>query len=329
MILAEKIMMLRKQNGWSQEDLAEKLGVSRQSVSKWESGISVPDLDRVLKLSSVFEVSTDYLLKDNLETVTLPEGDDAPPESSARCISLDEANEYMELIRRYAWKIAAAVAACILSPVCLILLGGISEYMNTPVTDSIAAGAGITVLLLMVAAAVAVFITSGMRLSKYEYLEKDSISLQYGVKGIVSMKKSEFEGTYRSGIVSGVVLCITGVIPLIVFSVMGSEFVTVCSVCILLAFISAGVFILVRCGTINGSFQKLLQEGDYSTEKKEVNRRVSPVAGAYWCTATAVYLAVSFLTGKWHITWVVWPVAGVLFAAVMGIVSAVYSSRHK
>ena len=67
MILAEKIQALRKQNNWSQEELAVKLGVSRQSVSKWESGTSIPDLERIIKISRVFGVSTDYLLKDDME----------------------------------------------------------------------------------------------------------------------------------------------------------------------------------------------------------------------------------------------------------------------
>ena len=63
MKLAEKIMTLRKQRGWSQEELAQQLSVSRQSVSKWESGASVPDLDKILKMSEIFGVSTDTLLK--------------------------------------------------------------------------------------------------------------------------------------------------------------------------------------------------------------------------------------------------------------------------
>ena len=64
MILAEKIALLRRQNGWSQEELADQLNCSRQAVSKWEGGMSIPDLDKILKLSALFEVSTDYLLKD-------------------------------------------------------------------------------------------------------------------------------------------------------------------------------------------------------------------------------------------------------------------------
>ena len=54
MILAEKITELRKKNGWSQEELAEQLDVSRQSISKWESAQSTPDMNRILKMSDIF-----------------------------------------------------------------------------------------------------------------------------------------------------------------------------------------------------------------------------------------------------------------------------------
>ena len=66
MDLADKIIALRKKKGWSQEELAEKTGVSRQAVSKWEGAQSVPDLSKILLLSEIFEVSTDYLLKDDM-----------------------------------------------------------------------------------------------------------------------------------------------------------------------------------------------------------------------------------------------------------------------
>ena len=64
MNLNQKITQLRNDNNWSQEELAEKLNVSRQSVSKWESGQSKPDLDKIVVLSNILDVSTDYLLKD-------------------------------------------------------------------------------------------------------------------------------------------------------------------------------------------------------------------------------------------------------------------------
>lgn len=64
MIFADKLIRLRKKAGWSQEELASQMNVSRQSVSKWEGAQSVPDLDKIVRLSKLFGVSTDYLLKD-------------------------------------------------------------------------------------------------------------------------------------------------------------------------------------------------------------------------------------------------------------------------
>ena len=65
MIFADKLIALRKKAGWSQEELAEQLGVTRQSVSKWEGAQSVPDIDKILQMSRLFGVTTDYLLKDD------------------------------------------------------------------------------------------------------------------------------------------------------------------------------------------------------------------------------------------------------------------------
>lgn len=75
MILADKIIALRKKAGRSQEELTSQLGVTRQSVSKWEGAQSVPDLDKVVQMSRLFGVSTDYLLKDELEEEKLVESE--------------------------------------------------------------------------------------------------------------------------------------------------------------------------------------------------------------------------------------------------------------
>ena len=72
MILADKLIELRKKNGWSQEDVAEKLDVSRQTISKWEGAQSVPDMNRIIRLSELYGVSTDFLLKDEMESGVFP-----------------------------------------------------------------------------------------------------------------------------------------------------------------------------------------------------------------------------------------------------------------
>ena len=68
MKLPDKIIKLRKENGWSQEELAEKLDISRQAISRWENGTALPDAQNILQISKLFHVTTDYLLNDDYES---------------------------------------------------------------------------------------------------------------------------------------------------------------------------------------------------------------------------------------------------------------------
>lgn len=106
MILADKIARLRKKNGWSQEELAEKMNVSRQAVSKWESAQTVPDLEKILMLGDLFGVTTDYLLKDEIESEEFTSGE----EPAVRRLTLAEANEYLALRKTASVRMAAAIA---------------------------------------------------------------------------------------------------------------------------------------------------------------------------------------------------------------------------
>ena len=172
MILAEKITEERKKNGWSQEEMAEKLSVSRQAVSKWESAQSTPDLQKVLRLAEIFGVSTDYLLKDELKSETGTEIlEYAAEESSVRSVSMEEANAFMEWRRKTGPTLAGAVALCIISPALLIFLAGLSDSHIGNISENMATGAGISVLLLLVAAAVVIFVSYSIHGQQYEYLE--------------------------------------------------------------------------------------------------------------------------------------------------------------
>ena len=100
MILADKITEERKKNGWSQEELANQLGVSRQAVSKWESAGAVPDLQRILQMSELFGVSTDYLLKDEMqaENITYHESTESYAEPLKK-VTMENANEFLDMKR--------------------------------------------------------------------------------------------------------------------------------------------------------------------------------------------------------------------------------------
>ncbi len=322
MILADKIINLRKQNGWSQEQLAEQLGVSRQSVSKWESGMSIPDLDKIIKISKIFSVSTDYLLKDEINDMPINATVETPQytDENSVYVSVEDANTYISLCEKLAKFFALGVALCIISPMPLIFLCGFGEQGRLPVTEDAAGGIGVAILLLIIAVAVAILIICGLQTDKWEFLEKQSLNLEYGIKGIVEKKKSQFEKQFVYSIAGGVTLCILGVVPLMIGTAFtASDAEMVLFVDMLLLFVAAGVFLFVRAGVINGCYQKLLQEGEYNDNEKRTKRRLEPVATIYWCAVTAVYLLWSFVSFQWYRTWIIWPVAGVFYAVVEAV----------
>ncbi len=331
MILAEKIMEERKRNGWSQEELAEKLSVSRQAVSKWESAQSIPDLQRVIQLSELFGVSTDYLLKDECEASQSVEGvEPSDKDYPLKKVSMEEANDFMEIKKKNAPKIAAAVAACIVSPVVLIFLAGLSETQIGNISEGVAASVGLVCLLGFVAAAVFTFISCGMQTKRFEFLENECFETAYGVEGLAREKLKKYEGTFTRGIAIGVVLCIVAAIPLLVAACMDAPDVVCTSfVSLLLILVACGVYLMIRVGVVKESYDILLQEGDYALDEKRMKKKSDAFNGAYWCIATAIYLGWSFWTMRWEFTWIIWPVAGVLFAAVSGIFRAVMINEKK
>ncbi|MCM1335128.1 MAG: helix-turn-helix domain-containing protein [Bacteroides sp.] len=173
MILADKIIELRKRSGWSQEELAEQLDVSRQSVSKWEGAQSVPDLDKILKLSEVFGVSTDYLLKDELEDAGSLSADVG---TRLRRVTMAQAAEFLNIRKSAAPKMALGVFLCAVSPICLILLGAASELPGSGISEDAAGGIGMCVLLALIAAAVGLYWLCGARSGILSFSRKSRLS---------------------------------------------------------------------------------------------------------------------------------------------------------
>ena len=310
MILADKIIQLRKKQGWSQEELAERLDVSRQSVSKWEGAQSTPDLNKILAMADLFGVSTDYLLREDLEEApSLPLKEEADAGEKYR-VSMEEAVDYLAATEKVAGKIAGGVALCILSPILTILLAAAGEAGRIPLTEDQGGILGAALLLLMIAAAVIIFVWCGGQRSRFENLSKLPLETAYGVTGMVRQRKQDEQAAHIAAMAVGIGLCVVSAAPVMVCAFLREEdeLLMAAGTAVLLALVAAGVFCIVKTSVRWGGYQTLLEEGDYSREEKALGDKI----GVYWAVITAVYLAVSFLTNRWELTWIIWPVAGVL-----------------
>ncbi|MBO5023324.1 MAG: helix-turn-helix domain-containing protein [Clostridia bacterium] len=335
MTLADKIIMLRKKQGWSQDELAQKLDVTRQSVSKWESAQSVPDVCKIVQISELFGVTTDYLLKDNEEGEDALKNEQTEPvkekypesDDNLKKISKEDADEYISLHKEKRGKMALASLLCVLSPICLfIMLAYGSAVSLSESTMGLATMIGIAGILIFVAIAVTMFISADAKTKKFEYIEKDPISLTDEARKLVETEKTAFTSIYTKYNIIGTLCCIFAAIPLLIGSIYGEMVVFLC-LCCLLACVAIGVYFFVSAGVLWGAIQRLLEEGEYSRKAKENNKKLEPVAGIYWLMVTAMFLLLSFITNRWDTTWMIWPVAGVMFGVICIIAECIVKKK--
>ena len=343
MILADKIITLRKKTGWSQEELAAQLGVTRQSVSKWEGAQSVPDLDKVVQMRRLFGVSTDYLLKDELEEEEFVESE--ADETPLRRVTMEQAAQYLALRKSCAPKVALAVFLCIVSPVVLVFISAMADAGWGGISDDLAAGIGVSVLLVTVAVAVGMFLSCGAKTKAFEFLEKEPFETEYGVSGMVRERRKAYEPTASRCTILGVVLCILAVAPLmlgiglassgaaaLLVRVAPTDVYVAAAVDALLLFVACGVGVLVWSGTYTDAMDQLLEEGGYTRKKKARSGVMSTATLIYWLSVTAIFLFYTFGphgNGQPRYSWFIWAIGGVLYAAVMGIVSLVLRKKDE
>ena len=332
MTFSEKISALRKQKGWSQEELAEKLMVTRQAVSKWESAQSMPDLDKLVQLSEALGVSTDYLLKDE-QAQSAPVPATAEQTVKPRHVTQEEARRYLQLQMAAIPKTTLGVALCVWSPIALIGLPVLRSTLNWGFPEEICSGIGLCVLLVMVAAGVALLLTAGGTLREFEYLEREPIETDNGAREQALHMQREMASFCTRQNTIGVVLCILSVLPL--FALMCVPGVPdgyySLAVCALLLLVGIACLLLVRTGSMRGAVDKLLEQGDYTRENKAKSRFVGAVSAAYWLVVTAAFLFYTFGpngNGQPQYSWFIWAIAGVLYGALMAALS-VYRKKSK
>jgi len=319
MILADKIIKLRKQLGWSQEELAEKVNVSRQSVSKWESANSIPDLNRIIMLAELFEVSTDFLLKDENETFE-SNSEVSSKDASLHQVSIEEATKYVESKVEIANINTKGSILCVCSVVPLFFFLAMAETGRMGITGDMAAAIGIISILVIVAFAVSVFLKTNQFDKDIELIDNEKFELSYGVHSVFQEKLESYKPAYNRSLSIGTFLFIVSFVPLMLGAIFNGQSDTILMMLIVLMFIiSAGIFIVSPASAKLDAYNNILKESFAKKEKSKRAKRAEKLAAFYWPLLIAVYLGWSLWTMAWGTTWIIWPVGAVLYVALLGL----------
>lgn len=333
MILADKLIQERKKLGLSQEELAEKLEVSRQAVSKWESAQSTPDLKRLIQMVELFGVSTDYLLKDELEIADCSAdfGSSNLNHSDRIQVSLEEASRFLKLRERAMPKVALAVSFFVLSPIVILILDSLANLGH--LSSELVGALGIAAIFLILGIGFVFFMMADHSLQAYEKWKKEPIETAYGVDAMVKARKAEQSQRQLFMTLFGSLVLFLCPLPVVLGkAIVGeaiAEKVDGLLVAVLLCFVALGVYFLVRASALANSYRILLQEGDYSALGKENSARIGKLATIYWPLVSALYLAISFIYRMWNMSWIIWPIAAVLFGALVALMEVRTKSKGR
>ena len=188
-------------------------------------------------------------------------------------------------------------------------------------------------LIVLVAAAVGIFLTCGAKAKAFAFLETEPFETEYGVSGMVKQRRQDFEPTANRLNLIGTILCIVSVLPLfLAMCRSGSDLMYIGAVCLLLGFVALACVAFVYAGTQTAAMEKLLEEGDYTRQRKSKSRLVGTVSVCYWLVVTAVFLFYTFGpygNAQAKYSWFIWAIAGILYAAVMAVLRLVGQGEKK
>ncbi len=282
MALSENLPYLRTRHNLTQEQLAEKLEVSRQSVSKWESGASYPEMETILKLCDIFHIDMDTLLRGSAE----------------KSLSEDSAG-YDRFMNLFSLKVAGAVAGYIVGAAAMGLCNvlGLSEMVS------------MVLLLAAVAVSTIVLIASGMEEDNFR--KQNPTINDFYTEG----QKQQFRRRLIWYVAGSVGAILFGVILLMLTD--GNLVYEEWMGCLFLLIVAGAVFFLVYGGMLEDKYNiaRYNWRNNPSSEDKARRRRVHTAYSLIMILATALYVGLGMASGGWALAAVIYPVAGILCAA--------------
>lgn len=292
---------LRKLKGWTQTELADKLGVTNQAISKWENGDSFPDTALLIPLSELFGVSVDYLLKGRY-SAGAAETDDKREKEEIDFSGKDEKDaEDLKLatVKPAEWKKKFSVLLC---AGLAAIFAGVIEIILVGILNEDFALYGATIMMLFFAAGVPVLVYAGMKDSLY-YLNVDSEIWKPTIK------------SFAIKTATGVGLCIIAA-AIFVFAGLADIYperktlilATTLTAAFVMIFAAVALFIVGGLKFSNVVKDCVPEYRDYKRKEEGLSR----FSGVIMLTATAIFLVLGFLKNLWHPAWIVFPVGGIL-----------------
>ncbi len=234
-------------------------------------------------------------------------------------ISYEKAQAYIEDSRAIAPKTATGVFLCIMSPVILMLLLGLGELGYISIKEDFLIAAGLVVIISFVAFGVLHFIKFSSKLEKYDELKSELFEIDYKTEQMVLSVKQQDEESYKSAVSISIVCYILSALPILTIPlIFEADGLGTISVALTLTIVAFSTYNIISKSSVHEACNVLLQQEDYSVKKKS-NKTHQAVSSVYWSVIVAVYLGYSFITHNWAISWVIWPVAGVLYGGINAI----------
>lgn len=223
MRLGQKITELRKKNNLSQEGLAEKMNVSRQAVSKWESDQSIPDIEKIVSLSELFGVTTDYLLKSGAPSFEIKTAD-MPAEDKSPILPDKLVQKYLSTAKKSSKLRALSIALAIFSPACISFCSAISGFL-IGVSDKmqlIISLIGFAATIVVLAISFGLLIYSFLIMREFKHLNKQNFDIMEEKKKLRSAIQS-FHHTNDKYLVLSCILAVLGIIGPVISGLSNSN----------------------------------------------------------------------------------------------------------
>jgi len=216
--------------------------------------------------------------------------------------------------------VTKGVVLCICSVVPLFFFLAMAETNRLNLTGDIAAAIGVVSILVMVSIGIHFFIKTNQYKSEVTPIDDEKFELAYGVHSVFQEKLQSFRVIYNRRLSVGIFIFIISFVPLMFVSMFsgGSDTVLMMLI-VLLLMIAAGIYIVAPVSAKYDAYNNILKDNYLEAEINKRTKRAGKLAAFYWPLLTAIFLGWSLWTMDWGVTWIVWPVGGVFFAALVGL----------